>query len=243
MSEALHMIRIGYSTEKLFRSIRDPDLFRSSLDLGYLVHCHFAEQFGTAAPAPFFIDEKQDRVDVLGYSGHSAEELVRESRNRRAGTDGTSWQALVSKPMPAAARLRDTYAYRVRICPVIRKLREGPVYGRGAEIDAFLAASEMAGADLPVDREAVYRDWMTSRFQGAAELLSAGLVSFRRSRLVRFDASRKKRTLDRPDATVEGVLRVKDPDRFAALLRQGIGRHRAFGFGMVLLRSSGSPGC
>jgi CRISPR system Cascade subunit CasE len=41
----------------------------------------------------------------------------------------------------------------------------------------------------------------------------------------------------RPDATFRGTLRVDDPARFAAAaLARGVGRHRAFGFGMLLLR-------
>jgi len=33
-----------------------------------------------------------------------------------------------------------------------------------------------------------------------------------------------------------GVLQVRDSAAFAALLARGIGRHRAFGFGMLLLK-------
>ncbi|MEQ8964701.1 MAG: type I-E CRISPR-associated protein Cas6/Cse3/CasE [Azospirillaceae bacterium] len=42
-----------------------------------------------------------------------------------------------------------------------------------------------------------------------------------------------------PDAVFEGVLRVDDPAAFAALLARGVGRHRAFGFGMLLLAPAG----
>ena len=38
------------------------------------------------------------------------------------------------------------------------------------------------------------------------------------------------------NGTVEGTLTVGDPDAFSRLLARGIGRHRAFGFGMLLLR-------
>lgn len=34
-------------------------------------------------------------------------------------------------------------------------------------------------------------------------------------------------------------IRIKDPASFDALLRRGIGRHRAFGFGMMLLSPPG----
>ncbi|MEE8524028.1 MAG: type I-E CRISPR-associated protein Cas6/Cse3/CasE [Thermoanaerobaculia bacterium] len=45
---------------------------------------------------------------------------------------------------------------------------------------------------------------------------------------------------ERPDALLTGTLEVTDPDAFATLLARGVGRHRAFGFGMLLLRPPGS---
>jgi CRISPR system Cascade subunit CasE len=42
--------------------------------------------------------------------------------------------------------------------------------------------------------------------------------------------------IERPNAVLEGTLTVGDPDAFARLLARGIGRHRAFGFGMLLLK-------
>jgi CRISPR system Cascade subunit CasE len=38
-----------------------------------------------------------------------------------------------------------------------------------------------------------------------------------------------------PDATMSGTLRIDDPSAFASALSHGIGRHRTFGFGMLLL--------
>jgi CRISPR system Cascade subunit CasE len=49
-------------------------------------------------------------------------------------------------------------------------------------------------------------------------------------------AGRSLRHQEGPDASFEGVLTVAEPGAFALLLARGIGRHRAFGFGMVLLR-------
>jgi CRISPR system Cascade subunit CasE len=44
-----------------------------------------------------------------------------------------------------------------------------------------------------------------------------------------------------PDAVMRGNLIVSDPAAFAQLLARGIGRHRAYGFGMLLLRPPGEP--
>jgi CRISPR system Cascade subunit CasE len=50
------------------------------------------------------------------------------------------------------------------------------------------------------------------------------------------EGARPKRPVQGPDAVFTGVLQVRDSDAFAALVARGIGRHRAFGFGMLLLK-------
>ena len=44
--------------------------------------------------------------------------------------------------------------------------------------------------------------------------------------------------LQRPDALLVGSLKVEDPGAFTALLARGLGRHRAFGFGMLRVGSA-----
>ena len=105
----------------------------------------------------------------------------------------------------------------------------------------------------------VYRDWLRRLLrEGGAELLDAGLSGFRLTTLVRrshaspngrtgtaegppkrLPALRARTAARRPDATLEGILQVTDPERFQGLLARGVGRHRAFGFGMLLLRPAG----
>ena len=47
---------------------------------------------------------------------------------------------------------------------------------------------------------------------------------------------RHARYSEGPDAVMRGVLTITDPDAFSSLLASGIGRHRAYGYGMLLLR-------
>ncbi len=42
-----------------------------------------------------------------------------------------------------------------------------------------------------------------------------------------------------PEAEFEGTLEVLDGTAFHAVLARGIGRHRAFGYGMLLVRPAG----
>jgi CRISPR system Cascade subunit CasE len=57
-----------------------------------------------------------------------------------------------------------------------------------------------------------------------------------RSFTLRRDKSRRLRRVEGPDATFSGLLVVKEPDNFVKLLAHGVGRHGAFGYGMLLLR-------
>jgi CRISPR system Cascade subunit CasE len=57
------------------------------------------------------------------------------------------------------------------------------------------------------------------------------LVSFQRTRV-----QRGGRRIEGPDAVVHGTLTITDPTAFAALLARGVGRHRSYGYGMLLLR-------
>jgi CRISPR system Cascade subunit CasE len=92
-----------------------------------------------------------------------------------------------------------------------------------------------------VDREQVYADWLARQFDrdSAARIRTVDMRSFRMVKPVR----RKKpgalpRQLGglRPETILDGVLEIADPDAFSRLLARGVGRHRAFGYGMVLLR-------
>ena len=49
-------------------------------------------------------------------------------------------------------------------------------------------------------------------------------------------------SVEGPDAVMAGTLTVADPVAFAGTLGRGIGRHAAFGYGMLLLSAPGRAG-
>ena len=59
------------------------------------------------------------------------------------------------------------------------------------------------------------------------------LVSFQRTRAIR---KLHARYSEGPDAVMRGILTITDAEAFFNLLTRGVGRHRAFGYGMLLLR-------
>ena len=79
--------------------------------------------------------------------------------------------------------------------------------------------------------------------QGGAELVDASVTRYqllgvtRKSQKNSPDDQRRSRLVSGPDAVLAGQLRVANPQAFAQLLARGVGRHRAFGFGLFLLRS------
>lgn len=125
------------------------------------------------------------------------------------------------------------------------------------EVDAWLAeklkedARWRAEGRDPKDnpgppREPVYRDWfsdqLTLRPEGQPPVVAAtaetiALESWQRDRFWRPQhGAGKGSTRDRPLVLYRGTLRITDPTAFATLLARGIGRHRAFGLGMLLLK-------
>lgn len=244
-----HMIELRLDALHLMRLAHERKLPRREVDLGYLTHCQLGELFGDAAPRPFAILSHPGRdplaaereLRVLGYASTSAVELDRRAREgaRPGRYNAVDWQRLASKPMPETWPTGRRLAFEVRACPVARMASNGPHHRRGAEVDVFLRECWRAGEGVPVDREAVYRGWLTKRLahQGAVAN-DVRVDGMQITPVVRRDHEpvRTSRRIRRPDVRFSGVLEITDGERFATGLSSGIGRHRAFGFGMLLLK-------
>ena len=151
--------------------------------------------------------------------------------------------------MPANFAKGQSFGFDIRVRPVrrlkssVRDERHNVRLAKGAEIDAFrlqvIRHSRHDSADGAADptsaewtREGVYRDWLVQRFGASATLRSCRLAAFRRHRAIRGEG----RTIEGPDAALQGSLSVEDAAGFADMLTRGIGRHKAYGYGMLLLR-------
>lgn len=239
------MVQLELDTAKLLDLGSRRRLPLRQVDLGYLVHCQMGEAFGDSAPAPFSVrpDRLGGTIRVLGYSDCSAEAL-RERADACAEPlvhAVIRWERFAGKPMPAAFAVGQRFAFEVRACPVVRMSSAGERHRKGAEVDAFLARSWAVGPEVPLDRGRIYAEWLAAQIERhgrAAKLLRTELAAFKRERLIRRSqgAERRATISERPDALLRGELEVTEPEAFRALLRRGIGRHRAFGFGMLLLR-------
>ena len=106
---------------------------------------------------------------------------------------------------------------------------------KGAEVDAaeFDARLPMPdGGTGTARRERAYIGWFGERCGEAVRVERCRLAAFRRTRTNRGDGLGP----NGPDVTLQGDLAVADPEAFTRLLRRGVGHHKAYGYGMLLLR-------
>ena len=219
-------------------------------DPGYALHAALTGAFGDRAPRPFRLVEGQGDCVLFGYAGETAASLIDYAQ---AVTDPELMAILgidgaVSKQMPQTWRPGDRFGFEVRVRPVVRQDRAGD-RDTVRERDAFQVAAEATGprpaegstpAELAgLTRRGVYADWLAGRFGDACRLADPPglrMPTFHRTRVARRDSGRDLSESEGPDAVLDGVLEVADPAAFATLLARGVGRHCAFGFGMLLLR-------
>lgn len=219
-------------------------------DNGYALHAVLRAALGELAPKPFALLERPGSLQLIGYSRHSADDLARALAQAEVTDPGAALalgppQKALIKELPARWRPGERLSFEVRVAPVVRS-RQQPGGGY-PEIDAA-HHPDFAG-DTPGDREAAHRRWLVRELarDNAATLQSARTLGFRLAPMARRSAQRDGRQAQRstqhgllPDWTVRGQLQVKEPAAFNALLARGLGRHRSFGFGCLLLAPPGA---
>jgi len=225
----LHLLRIPVHAPRLLRFAAEHGIAQEDVTLGYTLHAWLSALFGAQAPKPFRYIER--RSEVLAFAPLSHTELLAHAQafappSAWAGLDA---DAVASKPMPAAWRQGQRLRLEVLVCPVTRRGSE--------EKDLYLRALDHH-ADAAPPRAEVYRNWFTQQWADAVRFDRVELLGMNaRSRLLRRarNGANRLRIVERPQALFCADAAIADPNHFSALLARGIGRHRAFGFGMVLL--------
>ncbi len=225
----------------------------ASFDAGRALHHVLDETFGPSALKPFrlMVSRDRDRGSVYAYSAHTKAELLAVARETSMPEVASilDLDRLEDKVLPLSWMVGRRLGFDVLVRPTVRlhseltNPRKGQkAYVAGAEINAYVAeAGRSHPGDAPPSgmavagrsREAVYRDWLAARMAPAALLVEdrTTMVAYERQRL-----ARAGNALDGPVATFHGELTVADASQFTSLLARGIGRHRSFGFGMLLLK-------
>lgn len=224
-----HLLRIPVHAPRLLRFGAEHGIRQEDETLGYTLHAWFAALFGTQTPKPYRYLER--RSEVLAYATTDAATLLAHAQ---AFASPQAWAALdpggvASKPMPDAWKTGQRLHLEVLTCPVSRQDDE--------EKDLYLRALSRLGNAAP-PRAEVYQTWFIKQWGDAVRLEQVEVLGMTaRSRLLRRarNGTNRLRIVERPQALFSAGAVILDPDRFSGLLARGIGRHRAFGFGMVLL--------
>lgn len=237
----VHMIRADLNTREFHRWAGSRGLIsRGAFDEGFAMHCLLVESFGELAPKPFRViiprGKRRRSGTLYGYSEGTANDL-RDAASKYC--DPLQAKILPSlridsKPMPSMWRAGQRLGFETLVRPIIRRARGGDRLGR--EVDAFQAEAEMhPKGGMRRTREEVYIDWLRNRLEGkgAARMETAALGMFQRVRTVR---KLHARASEGPHAVMRGTLTISDVSAFSSMLAQGVGRHKAYGYGMLLLR-------
>lgn len=223
-------------------------------DVGEALHGLLRAAFGAHAPQPFrYLDARRGLLAYTTLEAQAIAAQVALADPLAAQTLGlgasSAHEGYRLRPFPTQWAVGQELGFEVRLRPTVRSGQK--------EQDAFVQAVALAGGPqgAPVDRQAVYARWLCEHlavregaprqpWQGAIEVLDVRLSAFARSKVMRrsqpgADRPRKGRAIEGPDATLTGRLRVSDSTAFAHLLARGVGRHRSYGFGMLLLQRAG----
>lgn len=242
-AEPLFMIQLQPDPVRAGLWIAGEGLSKRGADDGYGWHALLKAAFGELAPQPFrLIEHSRKPPQLLGYTRADLSTLRdhAETFAEPAVAAALGLDSLAAKRMPDCFATDQRLGFEVRVRPTIRQhLADDRT--RNRERDVFLAAAEKAGpreTRAGLDRATVYAEWLGGRLEAqGARLIEARPLALRRTRVSRRNGKRELvGDIEGPDAVFEGILKVASPDAFRRLLGRGVGRHRAFGFGMLLLR-------
>jgi len=241
---ALTLIKLTPDATDIARWARSKGIAAFEDDLGYAAHAAAKAVFGDLAPQPFSMRMKDGRMELLGYTAASVAALSRVAALQThddLAARALDVDAMVVKAMPSDWAAGERYSFECRVAPTrrTRQLREG----RYLEVDV---AVPQGGPQVPIDRDTAYTEWLGTelgRF-GAAKLTGYAPFAFKLTATARRSQAEKSRDRQTarglvPDLVARGELEVTDAAGFSALLARGLGRHRAFGFGCLLLAPRG----
>lgn len=217
-------------------------------DAGYLLHGALKAVLGDLAPQPFALRRRSGMAELLGYTRAETETLRRALELPPTDAQAAAALNLGSLSMntlPADWRSGERLSFEARVAPVVRSRSAHP----GAVVEVDAAWHESFAQDQTGDRESAYGRWLARELarDGAALLHDWQMQAFTLARIARRGqraaGDPRPRALARgllPDLTVRGELVVQQSAAFMVLLARGLGRHRAFGYGCLLLAPAGA---
>ena len=210
---------------------------RNHSDPDRAMHCLVNESFSKEfAPRPFFLQMSQTAARqhgiLLGYTSADAATLKSTAEYYQHQPHKTiiDPDSIKTRAVPSEWEPGKRIKFQVRIMPTTRQ----SIYGSGektTEIDPYMNYQ----GNMP--REQFYCTWLHKKFK-----VQGGMTTDPENmNMTQFNVRRVKRQrtqswIPGSEVTIIGSAEVGDPAKFLELLRSGIGRHRGFGYGMVLVK-------
>ncbi len=228
---------------------------RRVFDEGLALHTLLSSVFGQSTLQPFrlFSSDRRTAATIYAYADLDAAYL-KEIAEFTATPDCLAvinTKRILSKQMRLDFTNGQTLGFDVRVRPVRRLMRDlfdsqsGKTLTKGSEVDAFRVNAlrqfpngwndeKVCAIRMGQSRSKIYIDWLIERLKDSAEiqLQDCHLVQFRRNRICR----RNGINTEGPDVCIQGSLTIKRSSEFALKVSNGIGRHKAYGYGMMMLR-------
>ena len=232
---ALQLIQADVQLSNLYRWAGRRNPTARTLDEGYALHCLLTGCFGKKVLQPFrlMFTHGATTANLYAYSTLDVAAIEQSIIEFAEPEFSEVLSGFRTKTMPDNFKQGRELGFDLKIRPVRRGRRTDGTIG---ERDAFLAAA-LARPDEVLNREDIYTEWLRERMlQNGVTLAhsSTRMASFERRKAVR-DSGTKK-SIEGPEAVFHGNLTVDNPEQFSTLLARGLGRHCAYGFGMLLLR-------
>jgi len=229
MTTPLTMLELRLAPRGLIRFAQENRVNRNrDEDLGYATHAWLKAIFQELAPKPYRLIQG-NTLKLLGYSSDSGQTLLEQARTFASplALGVTRIEDLQhAKSMPNEWRPGRRLGFEVMVCPTSRKA--------GHEKDFYHHRMErLTEGEQAPSRESAYQEWLEKQMDNVVRLEEVRLENFHFVSQYRRGIKIK---LDRPQALLKGVMTVVEGDAFSRLLARGIGRHRAFGYGMLLLK-------
>lgn len=245
----LHLWRLPIRASALAAIAQVQRIPLDDADHGYAIHALLRAVFGTASPKPWHYDSK--RGLLWAYAAQTVDTAsLRASPAAAPYAQAIDWRQAAAKPVPVLSAGKQV-AFDLRACPVVRHGGRGDKNEKPGEHDFLLWQARQLGKEAKdLDPAQTYGDWLSARAwprDAGASLVECGgrpmvqVMGWHKPMERHANAWRGRGDgrLRLPDVSFQGQLVVTDGAAFARLLARGIGRHRAFGYGMLLLRPAG----
>ena len=237
-STAVHLWRLALDPARLAAVASSQGIPASDEDHGYAGHALLCGLFGKEhTPKPWLLDGRKGVLWAYAFAPLTTSDCEFADPLYHAAV---RWDESVSKPLPHLKAGRQV-GWNLRACPVVRQGSSKTT--KSSEHDYLLWVAKRDGVPASsLEAAAVYASWLRERAWTAtagATLDSVTVEGWQKPATTGANAWRGRGDgrLRLPDVNFSGTLTITDPDAFQAQIARGVGRHRAFGFGMLLLRS------